>query len=305
MQIDRAYRRKLTARLARMATRQHGVVAMWQLLEIGHSRDTVQRMLAAGELLPIHRGTYAVGHKRLTIKSHCMAAVLACGPQAVLSHHAAAALWDLRPSPQGRIDVTVTVRRSHEGVRCHVSRSLPPRERTIIDGIPVTTLSRTLLDYAEIALPRQLRAALEAAERQNLLDARRIEETIASHHGRRAIKPLREALAQLTGEAPWLQPGPEEVLYDLLRDAGLPLPRTNVLVEGELVDCVWPEQRLIVEVDSWGFHRSRRSFEADRARDIKLQTASARWRVIRPTEERIRTDAPALLAQIRQLLDSE
>jgi very-short-patch-repair endonuclease len=299
MEAGGGYRNRDPSGLAKLAAKQHGVVSLRQLKRQGYSRFAVARKVAAAELHPIHRGVYAVGHTRLTIKAHFMAAVLACGPDAVLSHHAAAALWDLRPNPQGPIDVTAPGKRTHRGVRCHVS-TVPPEQCTIIDAIPVTTLSRTVLDYAETSSERQLRAALQAGQRRRILDARKLQAVMAASPGRRGSKPLRRALAELEDDPPWLQSKLERDFHELLRSGHVPLPRTNVLVDGELVDCVWPPEMLIVEVDSYGYHRGRRQFEDDRRRDAKLQTAG--WRVIRVTEDRMSRGAAALLTEIRQLL---
>lgn len=272
---------------------------MRQLRALGCTHTMVSDRVAAGELHRVHKGVYAVGHERLTVYGRVMAAVLACGPDAVASHHAAAALHDLRPWPRGRIDVTAPGRRSHRGVRCHASE-VPTDERTVIDGIPVTSLARTFLDYAETSSHDQTVRALEAAERREILDPLALKRVIDRHPGRHGIKSLTAALAAVEPDPPWLASGHEREFRQLLIAAGLPLPRTNVLIEGELVDCVWPEHRLIVEIDSFGFHRSKRQFEADRRRDAKLQALA--WRVIRLTIERIRHDAVNVTGEIRALL---
>ncbi len=150
-------------RLAELADRQHGPVARWQLAALGLRRGAVQRRIARAQLRPHHRGVYVVGHKQLSIEGHFMAAVLACAPDAVLSHHAAAALWDLRPNPQSLIDVTAPVKHTHKGIRCHVSRNLQHADTTTIDGVSVMRLERTYLDYAEQAYPRQLTAGSRPA----------------------------------------------------------------------------------------------------------------------------------------------
>ncbi|MGA2009749.1 MAG: DUF559 domain-containing protein [Solirubrobacteraceae bacterium] len=292
------YRNKDPSRLAELAAAQHGVVAVWQLETLGYSRWAVARMAEGRRLHRIHRGVYAVGHTRLTTRGRWMAAVLACGPEAVLSHHAAAALWDLRPGPQVHVDVSAPVRRTHRGVRCHVA-AVPASDRTEIDGIPVTTLERTLLDYAEVSRERHLHAALESAERRELLDGRRLHALMQRSAGRRGIKPLRAALA--ANERPlWTQSELERRFIELIRAAGLPEPETNVLIEGFLVDCVWRAEKLVVELDSWTYHRTRRSFESDRRRDAALQ--GSRFRILRITDERIRDESGAVVADVRHLL---
>ncbi|MGH2890731.1 MAG: hypothetical protein ACRDNJ_14005, partial [Solirubrobacteraceae bacterium] len=193
MQLSGAYgqlnasraERRGPERLALLAATQHEVVATRQLLEIGYSARAIGRRVADRLLTPVHQGVYTTRHTLLAFPGHCMAAVLACGPEAVISHHAAAALHDLRPLPQAWIDATAPGRHRHRGVRCHVS-DLPEADRTTIDGIPVTALDRTLLDYAAQANARQLRSAVEAAERQqklNLLTLRPLLERSAGRRG--------------------------------------------------------------------------------------------------------------------------
>jgi very-short-patch-repair endonuclease len=282
-----------------VAERQHGVVARWQLEESGVRRWTVNEELARGHLLPLHRGVFAVGHRVLTYRGRWMAAVLACGPEAVLSHHAAAALHDLRPVPRAVIDVSAPGKRRHAGVRCHVS-TIDPLQRAEIDQIPVTSLERTCLDYAEQATPRQLRAALESAERQSLLDLRKLNHLLDHSPGRRGRKPLTRAMAALTDNPEWTQSPHEDRFLELIRSSDLPLPRANLLIQGELVDFVWREQKVIVEIDSFAFHSGRAAFENDRRRDAELQTLG--WRVLRITDRRLYEQPWAVLADVRAML---
>lgn len=273
--------------LAGLAARQHGVVAAWQLLKLGFSRDDIRGLLDRGHLHRLYRGVYAVGHRRLTTRGRWMAAVLAGGPDAVLSHRAAAALWDLRPVPSGPIDVTVPgrTRSGHEGIRVHSVRQLHPDDRVTRDGIPVTAVHRTLLDYAEVARLQQLRLALEAAERRDLLDGRALEALYGRAHGRHGLKSLRAAVDQLRGPAPWTQSELERRFLALVREWGLPEPEANVFVEGFLVDFWWARARLVVELDGYEFHRSRGKFHSDRYQDTKLQLANCI--AIRVTQRRI------------------
>src|ERR1700760_2574012 len=154
-----------------MAGRQHGVVARSQLLGEGFSRHQVSDRLASGHLIGIHRGVYAVGHRKLTLKGVWMAAVLACGPGAVLSHRAALALWDLRRSESGLIAVTVpgrSGRRGPSGVRLHRSKLLLESDVAEVDAIPVTSLAWTVVDYAAIANQQDVRFVLEALDRRRV-----------------------------------------------------------------------------------------------------------------------------------------
>jgi very-short-patch-repair endonuclease len=290
--------------VAVLAGLQHGVVARWQLLQLGLSSDLIQGRITAGYLHRLYRGVYAFGHRRLTTKGRWMAAVLACGPDAVLSHRAAVALWELRPAaPAGApIDVTVPGRtkRGQKGIRVHNVRALHDDDRTLLDGIPVTGVHRTLLDFAEQARLQQLRLALEAADRRELFDLRQLQQIQARSPGRRGLKPLNAIVGVLRGSAPWTRSELERAFLALIREAALPEPQANVVVEGFDVDFWWPEQRLVVEVDSYGFHTDRRRFVSDRLRDTKLQLANCR--VLRVTQPRIEPDPRELLSDLAQAL---
>lgn len=298
MRLGSEYRNQLGL-LAGLAPKQHGVVAMWQLLDLGFSRWAVHRLVEKAHLHCLHRGVYAVGHTKLTARGRWMAAVLACGPEAVLSHRAAAALWDMRGIPSGEIDVTAPKSHVRDGVRSHVS-DLPHEERTIIDAIPVTSLYRTLLDEAPKLSPQRLRSRLEELERRELLDTRSLDALFARNPARAGGKKLKAAIAELTDMPQWTQSRGERDLLELARAAGLPEPSANVYVAGELVDFVWWRQRLIVEIDHYGTHGSKRAFEDDRLRDTKLQRAG--FRVMRVTYERLEQDPDGILADIRALL---
>ncbi len=289
-------------RVAALAARQHGVVSVAQLLELGLSHKAVWDRAQAGHLHRLHRGVYAVGHRRLTHRGRWIAAVLACGPGAALSHGRALALWGLRERPSGGpIDVTVRARgrRAPAGIRVHCVRTFDPADRTTIDAIPVTTVPRTLLDYAETASASNLRHALEAAERRELLDSRAIADVLVRAPGRRGAKALRLATEAHTGTAPWTRSRFERETLTLIRQAGLPEPRCNVLLHGELVDFYWPEFDLVVEADGWGFHRTRAQFENDRRRDALFLTHGIR--VLRLTQRRIEDEPERVARELWEL----
>ncbi|MGI8630309.1 MAG: DUF559 domain-containing protein [Solirubrobacteraceae bacterium] len=220
----------------------------------------------------------------------------------MLSHRSAVALWQLRPVTAGPIDVTAPGRSRHgqEGIRVHNVRELAPQDHGKIDAIPVTALHQTLLDYAEVVHPQQLRLALEASERLDLVDFGALQRLIARSPGRRGVKPLKLVLDELCEPAPWTRSELERRFLALIRHAGLPEPQTNVLVAGILVDFFWPQARLVVEVDGYRFHKTRQAFENDRRRDAKLQVA--RCVVLRGTHARIEHDARALVGEVMQLL---
>jgi very-short-patch-repair endonuclease/predicted transcriptional regulator of viral defense system len=289
--------------LAALASLQHGVVARWQLLALGFTRNAVQVRIAHGRLHRIHRGVYAVGHHKLGPKGYWMAAVLSCGADALLSHRFALAAWEVQAAESGLIDVTVPGhggRRGPTGIRVHGATTLHDCGRAVVDGIPVTSLARTIIDHASTAGVQRTRQALEQIERMGLLIGRELDELLGRNAGHRGAKTLRCALAELAGPAPWTQSQLEDRFLALVREAGLPEPEMNVVVEGELVDAFWRDARLIVEVDGYEFHKSRSRFEADRRRDAKLQVAG--YRVLRLTYERIAFEPRSVVSQLRALL---
>ena len=242
-----------------MAGGQHGVVARRQLLAEGFTRHLVQDRITSGHLNRIHRGVYAVGHRKITLRGYWMAAVLAGGPGAILSHQAALALWDLRRSESGAIDVTVPScvrRRGPKGVRLHRSE-LVEAYADEVDGIPVTSLAWTVIDFAGIASRQQVRSVLEAMERRRLYIGRELDELLERTPNRKGARTTRAAIAEITGPAPWHQSVLEETFHELIRASDLPDYEANVFVEGELVDALWRQERVIVELDGFAFHKSR------------------------------------------------
>ncbi len=286
-----------------LAAEQQGLVARQQLLALGMTRHQVQDRVDRGWLHPIYLGIYAVGHRKLTLKGHWMAAVLACGPDALLSHRFALAVWEVQAAESGLIHVTVPRGLQKPGpkwVRVHSARGLLGQDGVVVDGIPVTSLARSVLDHASVATAQRTRAVLEKIERMGRLIGRELEDVLARNPNHRGTKRLRAALSEIEGPAPWTQSELEDRFLALIRAAGLPEPELNVLVEEELVDALWRDQKLIVEVDGWGYHRSREQFETDRRRDAKLQLAG--YRVIRLTQQRIDSEPRAVADLIRALL---
>jgi very-short-patch-repair endonuclease len=276
------------------------VVSRGQLYDLGYSRGSITRRVEKRRLHRVHRGVYAVGHTRLAIQGRWMAAVLACGRGAVLSYRDAAALHDLRRIGSGKFDVTAPSRHNLPGIRCHYARELQPDDITVVDSIPVTSVGRTYLDLAEVLNHARLIDVLEDGQRQNKLDVSAIRAVIARNGGRHGITPLQDAVGELTDEPPLLQSELERAFRHLVRTYHLPEPQFNVYVEGELVDVVWPEQRLIVEVDGWRWHSGRKAFGNDRRRDRKL--LRAHWRPVRFTGDQVMLDQAGVAAEIRELL---
>jgi hypothetical protein len=229
-----------------------------------------------------------------------MAAVLACGPYALLSHRSAAALWDLAPSSSSLIDVTASRGRAgRPGIGLHRPRTLHPEDRAKRDAIPVTCIARTLFDLSEVVDRRQLERAFEQTERLRLLDVAALTRQCERGRGRRALKVM-EPLLAASSPTPETRSELERRFLDVCRRAGVPPPEVNVLVEGFEVDALWRDQKLIVELDGYEYHRTRAAFERDRVRDAALQISG--HRIIRVTSRRLADDPEEVADGIRALL---
>jgi very-short-patch-repair endonuclease len=287
--------------IAALAARQHGVVSRSQLLAAGLGRGAVDRRVAVARLHPLHRGVFAVGHRVLTKHGVWMAAVLAAGDGAALSHRSAAELWGIRHTQRSRIDVTVPRhRRGRPGVEYHQT-VLPLDEVTTERGIAVTNPARTLLDLAAVLTPQQLAHALNEAEIRRLTSPLPLDALVARHPGRRGTTGLRRALRKQReiGEA-ITRSRFERRFLDFADEHGLPRPRVNERLGPYEPDAFWPEQRLVVELDSYGIHTTRQAFEADRERDRALQANG--YRVVRITWRQLHADPHAIAHQLRALL---
>lgn len=286
--------------VAELAGRQHGVVSARQLEELGYSRSATARGAASGRLHRVHRGVYAVGHRSLSWHAHQMAAVLACAPNAVLSHRSAASLWGLARGRPDAIHVTAPTRK-HPKASIHFHfATLTDEDRDVQDGIPLTALPRTLLDMAATLRPARLDRLIERAEELRLFDLGGVEELIvrAGSHG--GVARLRRAI-RLYRQEPAVTRSPlERRFLDLVREAGLPAPSMNHFVEGHEVDAYWPEERFAVELDGYRFHRSRAAFERDRLRQEELKLAGVE--MIRVTARRIADEPREVIGRIAALL---
>jgi very-short-patch-repair endonuclease len=278
--------------VGQMAGRQNGVVSRRQLLAVGVSARAIERRIEGGRLHPVHAGVYAVGHRVLSQHGRWMAAVLAAGPGAVLSHRSAAALWGIRPTSRAHIEVTAAHRvRRRPGLHPHCA-VLPADEVTRRDNIPVTTAPRTLLDLAAVIPRNQLDRALNEAEIRRLPGPHPL---LERYPGQRGTATLRALL--LDARRAHRSPTEAEFL-DFVRAHGLPLPETNSIVEGHECDAVWRDARLIVELDGFATHGTQRAFRRDRARDRRLTAAG--WRTMRVTSPDLTTQlARELLSSIR------
>jgi hypothetical protein len=283
-----------------LAGRQWGVVARAQLLSLGVSTAVVDAWVQRGRLHRLHQGVYALGHTVLGREGRRLAAVLACGPGAVLSHKSAASHWGLLRTDQTRIDVTAgRGRHGAPGIRLHRSRFLDAQDIRSHEGIPITSVSRTLLDLAATARATELERALAQAERLQLYDHRAITDVIARGNGHRGTAILARAT---TREAKWTRNEWEAAFLELIRRAGLPEPLTNDAFDAPDhgrcgPDYHWPTHRVIVETDGWETHGTRAAFRADRAKDAALTAAG--YRVLRFTKD---VEPDLVVRRLRALL---
>jgi hypothetical protein len=292
-------------RVVEVARGQHGVVSLAEIEAMGLSARVAQNWAASGRLHRIHQGVYSITPRELlSRRGHYMAAVLACGGDAVLSHRSAAELHGLRATARSRIEVTVPgrVRRNRAGLQVHRSTTLTAADVTTVDGIPVTTVARTLADLADVLRERGVERALEQAASLGVLDGRALHDQIDRH-------PRGPCLSRLTNRGPIAAPTEsdlEELFLSECRRAGVPEPERQRYIDpgdgGPMIraDFVWSDQRLIVETDGARNHGTRRSFESDRRRDQRLIAAG--WRVIRVTWRQLIERPWEVVALLTELL---
>lgn len=284
-------------RVAGIARKQHGTIAIRQLEAVGLGRNAVTLRVQAGRLHRLHRGVYAVGHSALSSEGRWMAAVLACGKcdpnldvgasesvlgywGATLSHRSAAELWQLLRVEEGPIDVSIASgggRKKRLGIRLHRPRALRPASVTLCRGIPVTTPGRTIAD-----LHRASRGGARL---------------ISSRELRRAIRQA-NVLGLPIGDGPELDRTRSDLERDFLALCcrhRLPAPRVNVRIGPHLVDFLWPDRMLVVETDGYVYHRGRIAFEDDRARDLDLRARG--FEVIRLAEKQV-SEEPGLVVEV-------
>jgi very-short-patch-repair endonuclease len=265
--------------IAEIAARQHGVVTTEQLNRAGIDRNGISRRVAAGRLHRIYRGVYAVGHPGLSSEGEWMAAVLACGPDAVLSYVSAARLWKMLKPGGGPIDVTIpssSGRARRDRIRLHRSTSMPRADTTCENRIPVTTPARTLADLKRVVSPGLHRTATRQAEFQGF-DLGEIE-----------TDGTRSEL--------------ERVFLRLCRKHRFPMPLVNARIGPYTVDFYWPEQGLVVETDAYATHAGRQAFEDDRNRDLYLSAQGLTVR--RFTDTQIYGQPKPVTHAVRQALAS-
>jgi hypothetical protein len=267
--------RTVDQKLARIASGGHGVVTRTQLLSAGVTARQIRRRVESGNLIPVHRGVYRVGHRAPRVEACYLAAVLAGGEGALLSGLAAAHLLGLVKGTAPRPEVITRSERRIEGVTTHRSRLLNAQDATRVQGIPVTTVPRTLVDIASVqSVDALARACHEAGVRYGTTP-KAVDAVLARRPSTPGGKKLRRVLH---GDVHVTLSTLEARFLELLIDAGLPLPETNRPAGGRRVDCRWPEQRLTVELDGYQFHNSRHSWELDRLREREARARGDEFR---------------------------
>ncbi|WCB92083.1 hypothetical protein DSM104299_00765 [Baekduia alba] len=288
-----------------LAARQHGVVTRRQLLRAGLGSDAIDHRRATGRLITLQRGVYAVGHAELRREGWMLAFVLAAGERAVASHRSAAALWGIRPWTGAFVELTMPGRggtAKRRGRIVHHSTDLPREERSVERGVPTTTIPRTLIDLAAVVPAHHLRRAVERAEQAEVFDLVAVRAVLDAHPGRPGRRALVALLADMHGNGvSTTRSDLEASMLQLCLDRDLPRPQVNRYDGVRESDFRWPDHLLIVEVDSWTFHgRTRRAFDADRARDRQLLREG--WRVARFTDRQIVDDPASVAVELHDLL---
>jgi very-short-patch-repair endonuclease len=285
-----------------LARRQHDALERSQLIRLGLAPAAIDYRVKIGRLQVRHRGVYGLGpaHSKL---SHWMAAVLAAGPDAVLSHRSAAQLWGLVSGAGGPLHLTAPSKRSRPAILLHRS-NVPDDERTEVDGIPVTSVPRTILDCAPTMTERQLERLINEADVLRLYDHISIPTLLHRYPRRPGSRKLWVALGKRNAGSTRTRSDLEELLIELVDELGLRRPETNVIlvIDGETfeIDALWRAERVAVELDSREFHLTPLAFERDRRRDRKLSAAG--WRPVRITWRQITAERAAVGRDLTAML---
>jgi predicted transcriptional regulator of viral defense system len=278
---------------------QHGVVATWQLERLGYGRNAAAKAAGVGRLHRVHRGVYVVGPRSLSWHGRCMAAVLASYPS-VASHFAAVWLWGLMRSRPETIHITCRqTRRAKRSFVVHTAE-LARVDLARREGIPVTSLSRTILDVAVTSRLRTVRRHLQLADDLKVFDLREMNDLLERTKGHRGQAKVRAALDLYEERPVFTRSGLERRFLEVVREAGLPEPAMNHFVEGFEIDAWWGDHRFGVELDVYETHGSRLSFEEDRERDDALLHAGIE--TTRVTGPRLDREPDAVVDSVRRHL---
>jgi hypothetical protein len=273
------------------AARQHGLITLPQLHDLGVTSKMIESRVRRGSLIRLYPCVYAVGHRPITQDAHWLAAVFACGDGAVLSHRSAAALHGIRGTSSPKVDVTAQARRgySHRKLLVHRAGTLDPVDIREIRGIPVTSLPRTIIDIATCVSDSALEYAIHTAERRRKLTPADLQEALDRLPGVNGTAAVRRIVDRPAHDLDARARSPWELRFlEICRAHQIPMPRLNewipldIAAGGLEVDFCWPEQRLVVEVDEHRGHTTVRARRNDPERDTALRAAG--WRVIRIPE---------------------
>lgn len=284
---------------------QHGVVTRAQLMEGGLTEKAIAHRLEAGRLHRLWRGVYAVGRPEVGQHGRWMAAVLSCGPQALLSHRSAAALWGIAKDAEREIEVVVPgeQRRRRPGIRLRRRADLSAEHRREVRGIPITDPVSTLVDLASCVVEWRVEKAINDADRLGLIGVEALRTQVASLPPRPGMACLR----RLLGCDALTDTGLERRFLDIVREAGLPMPVTQAWVNGFRVDFYWPDLGLVVEADGWRHHRTPGEQATDHRRD--QVHAKAGLKTLRFAEKHVRHEPgqvkATLSAVMRRLLPAQ
>jgi very-short-patch-repair endonuclease len=288
--------------VAMLARTQHGVVTATQLDAAGFSEAVIRRRVDGGWLVRRHQGVYQLGVVPARFGDE-MAALLAVGPRAALSHSTSVGIWtsaDVRGPVELICEGEAAGHRA--GIRPHRTAALDACDVAVRHGLRVTTPARTLVDLAATTPPAELERLVEEMQVQGLASPAEILEAIRRGAGRPGVRKLR-AVADLLDEPLFTRSEAERRLRALLKTAALPMPRTNVKRAGWEVDAVWDRRRLVVEVDGYRYHRTRAKFERDRRRDGQLLLAG--YRVLRITWRQLTREPETVVATIAAALATQ
>lgn len=288
--------------VAWVAARQLGDIATWQLYALGIGRSAIARRVRRGALHRLYRGVFLVGHTVPLPGARELAGVLACGDGALVSHRSAALLWGLTNAPALDVEVSVVARdcRPRAALRVHRLLNLDARDRALKNGIPVTAPARTLVDFAASAAPEELERALAEARAGRLVNDRLLSDALRRAGHRIGVGAVRASLRQ-DGGPKLTRSEAERRLLGMIRAARLPEPVTNARVAGLEVDLLWPDARLVVEVDGYAFHGYRAAFERDHRRDMALRDAG--YEVVRVTWRQLVDEPLLVIAHLAQALE--
>jgi very-short-patch-repair endonuclease len=257
----------------RLIRRQHSVMTREQLLGLGLTRHGIEHRVTRGRLHRIHRGVFAVGRPELNFEGRCMAAVLACGPDALVSHITAAELWGLRPRQGGLIEISVppAIQPRLTGVRLHRRRSLRTADRSMKSHVPVTSPARTILDLANRLSETQLETLINEAATLDLISPDELRESVDDRSSQRGAPIVRRLLDRQVFRL--TDSELERRFLRVIREVELPVPETGTTLHGFRVDFFWPNLGLIVETDGLRYHRTPAQQARDRRRD-QVHTAA-------------------------------